>query len=163
VAPILGETIASYLTRLAAANHLPIGLVLAHLPRWFTARICTHDDLAGATRAGTADAEHLAALSGLTTATLLRALPAFGCDPHRGRPFVRATPTPADGARPGRDIPHRSRFTCQRTSGYALGTWSGSAAPPRSTSRPPRSSSTPTAGPPGSPTATAHRCSCSPK
>jgi hypothetical protein len=90
VAPIFGETIASYLTRLAAANHLPIGLVLAHLPRWFTARIVAHDDLAGATRADLADAEHLAALSGLTTATLLHALPAFGCNPHRGRPSVRA-------------------------------------------------------------------------
>jgi hypothetical protein len=88
VAPIFGETIASYLTRLAAANHLPLSLVLAHLPRWFTARTVAHDDLAVATHV---NAEHLAALSGLTTSTLLRALPAFGCDPHRGRPLVRAT------------------------------------------------------------------------
>ncbi|MDN5931211.1 MAG: TniQ family protein [Pseudonocardia sp.] len=91
VAPIAGETTASYLTRLAAANHLPVGLVLAHLPRWFTARICTHDDLGGAARADTADAEHLAALSGLTTAALLHALPAFGSGADETRPPMRGT------------------------------------------------------------------------
>ncbi len=91
VAPIAGETIASYLERLAAANHLPVCLVLAHLPSWFTARTVTHDDLAGAARAVTADTEHLAALTGLRTATLLRALPAFGFGAQQRRPLVRAT------------------------------------------------------------------------
>lgn len=91
VTPLAGETIASFLTRLAAANHLPVTLLLAHLPPWFTARIQTHDDIAGAARSDTADAEQLAALSGLSAATLLHALPAFGSGPHRGRPPVRAT------------------------------------------------------------------------
>jgi TniQ len=91
VAPIAGEAIASYLTRLAEANHLPASLVRAHLPSWFTARTLTHDDLSGAARADPADTEHLAALTGLSTAALLRALPAFGFGPHHGRPPVRAT------------------------------------------------------------------------
>jgi hypothetical protein len=91
VAPIAGETIASYLQRVAAANHLPVCLVLAHLPSWFTARMCTHDDRSGAARADTADAEHLAALTGVRAVTLLRALPAFGFGAHHGRPPVRAT------------------------------------------------------------------------
>jgi hypothetical protein len=91
VAPIAGETIASYLERLAAANHLPVCPLLAHLPSWFTARTVTHDDRSGTARADTADTEHLAALSGLSTSTLLHALPAFGFGPHHGRSPVRAT------------------------------------------------------------------------
>jgi hypothetical protein len=91
VAPIAGQTIASYLEHLAAANHLPTGLLLAHLPPWFTARSITHDDLTGAARASAADIESLAALSGLPTATLLHALPAFGSGPHHGRRLFRAT------------------------------------------------------------------------
>lgn len=91
VAPITGETIASYLARLAAANHLPDSLLLAHLPPWFTARSHTHDDLTGAARATETEVAHLAALTGLGTAALLHALPAFGSGPHPGRPPVRVT------------------------------------------------------------------------
>ena len=91
VAPITGETIASYLARLAAANHLPASLLLAHLPPWFTARSLTHDDLTGAADATETEIEHLAALTGLGAATLRHALPAFGSGPHPGRPPVRAT------------------------------------------------------------------------
>ena len=91
VAPIAGQAIASYLKRLATANHLPVGLLLAQLPPWFTARSVTHDDLTGAARASAADLESLAALSGLNTAALLQALPAFGSGPHHGRRPVRAT------------------------------------------------------------------------
>jgi hypothetical protein len=91
VAPISGETIASYLGRVGAANHLPVNILLAHLPPWFIARSVTHDDLTGATRAGHTEVERLAALTGLAPATLLRALPAFGANTHRSRPPVRAT------------------------------------------------------------------------
>jgi hypothetical protein len=91
VAPIAGQTIASYLERLAVANHLPVGFVLAHLPSWFTARCVAHDDLAGVVRADTADAESLAVLSGLSATALLQALPAFGFGLPHGRRPVRAT------------------------------------------------------------------------
>ena len=93
LAPLAGETVASYLTRLAAANHIPVTLILALLPSWFTARTVTHDDLCGATRVEPADLERLAALAGLSTTTLLHALPAFGFGhrPHTGRPPMRAT------------------------------------------------------------------------
>ncbi len=37
-APVAGETIASYLTRAAAASHLPAGVITACLPSWFAAR-----------------------------------------------------------------------------------------------------------------------------
>jgi hypothetical protein len=91
VAPITGETIASYLARLATGNHLPVSLLLAHLPLWFSARSLTHDDLTGSARASETEVEGLAALTRLTRATLLRALPAFGSSTHHGRPPVRAT------------------------------------------------------------------------
>lgn len=91
VAPLAGETIASYLGRLAAVNHLPVSVLLTHLPPWFTARTVTHDDLTGAARANGADVESLAALSGLTATTLLHALPGFRSGPDNGRPSVRAT------------------------------------------------------------------------
>jgi hypothetical protein len=92
VAPLSGETIVSYLRRLAAGNHVPLSLILAHLPSWFTARTLTHDDLCGADRIEPAGIECLALLTGLTMASLLRALPAFGLG-HRDRtrrPPVRA-------------------------------------------------------------------------
>ena len=92
IAPLAGETIVSYLGRLAAGNHVPLSLILAHLPSWFTARTITHDDLSGADRIEPAGIECLAALTGLTTASLLHALPAFGLG-HRdrtGRSPVRA-------------------------------------------------------------------------
>lgn len=91
VPPITGETIASYLARLAAAHYLPANLLLAHLPPWFTARGLTHDDLTGAARATETEVEHLAALTGFSTTTLLHALPAFHSSPYHGRPTVRAT------------------------------------------------------------------------
>ncbi|HEY5877765.1 MAG TPA: TniQ family protein [Nakamurella sp.] len=91
VAPLAGETIASYLGRLAAVNHLPLSLLLTQLPPWFTARTVTHDDLTGAARADAADVESLAALSGLTATTLLHALPGFRSGSGHGRPPVRAT------------------------------------------------------------------------
>ena len=92
VAPLTGEAIVSYLGRLAAANHVPVSVILAHLPSWFTARTITHDDLSGADRIGPAGIECLAALTGLPPTSLHRALPAFGIGrrDHSGRPPVRA-------------------------------------------------------------------------
>jgi hypothetical protein len=92
VAPLTGEAIVSYLGRLAAANHVPVNVILAHLPSWFTARTITHDDLSGADRIGPDGIEYLATLTGLTVTGLQRALPAFGLGrrDHPGRPSVRA-------------------------------------------------------------------------
>ncbi len=90
VAPLTGEAIVSYLGRLAAANHVPVSVILAHLPSWFTARTITHDDLSGTDRIGPTGIECLAALTGLTPTSLQRALPAFGVDRRLGRPPVRA-------------------------------------------------------------------------
>lgn len=92
VTPLAGETIASYLRRLAAGNHVAVNPILAHLPSWFTARTLRHDDIAGAARVGSADIDHLAGLAGLSATTLARALPAFGAGhhPHAGRPPLRA-------------------------------------------------------------------------
>ena len=92
VTPLTGEAIVSYLGRLAAANHVPVTVILARLPSWFTARTITHDDLSGADRIGPDGIECLAALTGLTPTGLQRALPAFGIGrrDHTGRPPVRA-------------------------------------------------------------------------
>lgn len=91
VTPVTGEALISYLTRLAVANHLTIGEVLAVLPAWFTTKTNNPDErvqhhmLAPATT----DALHaLARLTSTTPAGLARALPAFGTDTHGP---VRAT------------------------------------------------------------------------
>jgi hypothetical protein len=81
VTPVTGETLVSYLTRIAAGNHLTISEILAVLPAWFTTKTNNPDErtqhhmLAPATT----DALHaLARLSSTTPAGLARALPAFG-------------------------------------------------------------------------------------
>lgn len=92
VTPVTGEALLSYLTRLATANHLTIGEVLAVLPAWFTTKTNNPDErtqhhmLAPATT----DALHtLARLTNTTPAGLARALPAFGITDTHGP--VRAT------------------------------------------------------------------------
>jgi TniQ len=81
VAPVTGEELISYLTRLASANHLALTEVLAVLPSWFSTKIGNHDDRAKHHMLIPAAAEALdalARLTGATTASLARALPAFG-------------------------------------------------------------------------------------
>ena len=92
-APLGGETIASYLARVAAASHLPADAVTGCLPSWFAARAAACDDLAATGQPRPADIRHLAALTGTSETALRRALPALA---GGGRPPVRAT------------------FTCQR-------------------------------------------------
>jgi TniQ len=92
VAPVTGEVLISYLTRLAHANHLTLTEVLAVLPSWFSTKISNRDDRAQhhmlIPAAGEA-LDALARLTGTTPASLARALPAFGtADPHSP---VRAT------------------------------------------------------------------------
>lgn len=92
VAPITGEALISYLTRLACANHLALTEVLAVLPSWFSAKVSNRDDRAQHHMLIPAAAEALRALARLTgtaPASLARALPAFGtAGPHSP---VRAT------------------------------------------------------------------------
>jgi hypothetical protein len=92
VTPVTGEALISYLTRLAAANHLTIGEVLAVLPAWFTTKTNNPDERAQhhMLAPATTDALHtLARLTSTTPAGLARALPAFG-NPDTHGP-VRAT------------------------------------------------------------------------
>lgn len=80
VTPVTGETLASYLTRLAHANHLTLTEVLAILPSWFSTKTSNSDDRAQHHMLIPATAEALDALARLTSATparLARALPAF--------------------------------------------------------------------------------------
>ena len=96
VALIAGEVLASYLCRLAAANHITIDDLLTILPPWFSTKIRNHDDrsqhhmlapaLPGAVLA-------LATLTGKAPVVLARALPAFGAgylpDPVRATTACR--------------------------------------------------------------------------
>ena len=78
---IAGEVLASYLGRLAAANHVTIDDLLTILPPWFNTKIRNHDDrsqhhmLAPALPGAILT---LATLTGKAPAVLTRALPAFG-------------------------------------------------------------------------------------
>ena len=96
VALIAGEVLASYLGRLAAANHITTDDLLTILPPWFNTKIGNHDDrsqhhmltpaLPGAILA-------LATLAGKEPAVLARALPALGArylpDPVRATTACR--------------------------------------------------------------------------
>ena len=96
VALIAGEVLASYLGRLAAANHVTIDDLLTILPPWFNTKIRNHDDrsqhhmLAPALPGAILT---LATLTGKAPAVLTRALPAFGArylpDPVRATTACR--------------------------------------------------------------------------
>lgn len=86
-APAGGETIASYLARVAAASSLPADAVARCLPPWFAARAAGCDDLAATGQPQPADTRHLAALTGTSETALRHALPALAVG---GRPPVRA-------------------------------------------------------------------------
>ena len=89
-APVAGETIASYLSRAAAASHLPASVITACLPSWFAARAAACDDLAATGQPQPADIRHLAALTGTSETALRHALPALGTRTSDSRPPVRA-------------------------------------------------------------------------
>jgi hypothetical protein len=90
-APVAGETLASFLGRLAAANLTSTGDLLKVLPPWFRIKTRWHDDRWQHDRLmpwADAAAARLAAISGSTAAAIMNALPAFG-HLHAGLP-VRA-------------------------------------------------------------------------
>lgn len=80
-APVTGETLASFLGRLAAVNRTSPDDLLEILPSWFRVKIRWHDDRWQhdqlAPRASDA-AARLAVISGSTSAAIRNALPAFG-------------------------------------------------------------------------------------
>lgn len=90
VAPVAGETIASYLARTAAANHLPLSAVTDVLPPWFAVRAAACDDIAKPGLLQPGDARCLAALTGITENALRHALPALAGHRDDGRPPLRS-------------------------------------------------------------------------
>ncbi len=91
-APVNGETLASFLSRLAAANRTSPDTLLDILPPWFRVKTRWHDDrwqhdqlLPWANDA----AARLAVTSGSTAAAIKNALPAFGG--KRGQPARAVT------------------------------------------------------------------------
>lgn len=78
LAPITGETLASYLSRLASANHLAIPDLLTALPPWFRTKVRNHDDRSRHHMLASVHDHELNALADLTSqspAALLTALP----------------------------------------------------------------------------------------
>jgi hypothetical protein len=89
-APVAGETLTSFLSRLAEANRTSPGTLLGILPPWFRVKIRWHDDRWQHEQLApwTGDAATtLAVISGSSTAGIKNRLPAFGGQP--GQP-VRA-------------------------------------------------------------------------
>jgi hypothetical protein len=89
-APITGETVSSYLARLAAASHLPTGNITSCLPPWFAARAAACDDLNSNSHPRPGDIAYLAALTGISATALRRALPALALAYGDPRPPVRS-------------------------------------------------------------------------
>lgn len=83
--PLAGEMLASYLGRLAAANHLHLLTLLAIMPRWLTGKITSHRARLPGSELLPAAAQslhQLAALTGAPATAIARALPVFGGGPQ---------------------------------------------------------------------------------
>ena len=158
-APLGGETIASYLSRTAAASHLPASAITACLPPWFAARAAACDDLAATGQPQPADIRHLAALTGTSETALRHTLPALA---GGGRPPVRATlACRRCAARHGQPGPVPVHIPAHQRACRRHRTWLGRAIQIDLT--PPRTSSPPAGTRPGSPASTASPCLCSPR
>ena len=89
-AVLTGETISSYLARVAAANHLPLSAITDVLPPWFAVQAAACDDIAKPGLLQPGDTWCLAAFTGITETALRHALPALAGQRDDGRPPVRA-------------------------------------------------------------------------
>jgi TniQ len=90
--PVAGETLASFLNRLAAVNRTSPETLLEALPPWFSVKACWHDDRwqhDQLTPWADDAAAQLAAISGTTLTAIKSALPAFGAG--TGQPARAAT------------------------------------------------------------------------
>lgn len=90
VAPISGETLSSYLSRVAAAAHLPLSGITGVLPRCLAIRAAACDDIGRPGQIRPGDVTVLAALTGITETALTHALPALTPWRDSWRPPVRA-------------------------------------------------------------------------
>jgi hypothetical protein len=158
-APVSGETIASYLARVAAASSLTAGAVAGCLPPWFAAGPPT-------ATISPPPASRGPRTSGTWPRSPGPAKPPCGTrsprsPPEGARPSAR--PSPAGAAPPGTGSAARSSSAFPLTSGPASGTGPGPAAPSRSTSPRPRRYPLPAGKRPGSPVSTASPGSCSPR
>ena len=82
-APVTGETLTSFLGRLATVNHTSPDALLEFLPPWFRVKARWHDDRwqhDQLTPWAGAAAARLAVISGTTAPAIQHALPAFGAD-----------------------------------------------------------------------------------
>lgn len=123
IAPIAGETIASYLARAAGASSLPPAAVTGCLPPWFAARAAACDDLAATGQPQPADIRHLAALTGASETALRHALPALA---GGARPPVRAALSCLScAARRGQHSPVPVRIPAHRRACRRHRTWLG--------------------------------------
>ena len=132
-APVAGETLASFLGRLAAVNRTSPDALLDILPHWFRVKARWHDDRWQPARLiPWADdaAARLAVISGSTTAAIKAALPAFGGkrgQPRPGRhrmpPLHRSPRHPAAGPGPPSRSPaglHQARHLASRAGNTAV-------------------------------------------
>lgn len=90
-APVAGETLTSFLSRLAAVNRTSPENLLDNLPHWFRVKARWHDDRwqpASLIPLADTAAARLAVISGSTAAAIKAALPAFGG--KRSRPLRAA-------------------------------------------------------------------------
>jgi TniQ len=111
--PVHGEMLVSYLWRLAAANHIHLGTVVAALPAWFATAIWKHHPSspgAELTPAATAGLDRLAALTGRPVTAYSRALPAFGGGPAGPARLTTACRRCAAGQGTGIITVYRSAF-----------------------------------------------------
>ena len=124
VPPVTGETLTSFLSRLATANRTSTDTLLGILPPWFRIKIRWHDDRWQHERlgpwAGDAAAT-LAVVSGSSTSGIKNALPAFGG--QREQP-VRAIAAAGSAQQPAASS-SRSRSIFPLTTRSASGTASG--------------------------------------
>ena len=85
VRPLAGEMLASYLRRLATANHLPVPALMSALPAWLTWKFAIHRLLprgTGPPPGAAASLHRLAELTATPAASIARALPIFGGGPQ---------------------------------------------------------------------------------
>ena len=127
VAPLAGETIASYLARAAAACHLPLRAVTDVLPPWFAIRAAACDDIAKPGLVQPAGARCLAMLTGITETALRHALPALAAHRDDGRPPLRSAAACRRCARHGQHEPVPVHLPAHQRACRRHRTWLGRA------------------------------------
>ena len=127
-APLTGETISSYLARVAAACHLPLRAVTDVLPPWFAVRAAACDDIARPGPLQPGGARCLTMLTGISETALRHALPALAGHRDDGRPPLRsATACRRCAARRGQREPVPVHLPAHQRACQRHRTWLGRA------------------------------------